>query len=114
MAREQRVANEALYDHLWAQLPLHPHSDWPLWDSLSRELDGGRCLELGDGVLPRIPVAGGLLKLSLRMPRLLLWMKRSAVKNQLARHLDWRTDDVADGHREGGFIGIFRRRAQAA
>lgn len=234
-ALEQRVANEALYDHLWARLPLYPHHAWPIWDSLSPEL-GGRCLELGAGVLPRIPVSGGffvdlsqsalrklvshgghsvrassrlpfcdgafraicafevlehipdddeamseisrvlapggallmsvpvnpelytgfdaacehvrrydavelcarlaekgmhierwstqrnnfskfsgwlagvLLRLSLRMPRLLLWLKRSAVKNQLARRLNWRTDDVADSHREGGFIAIFRRR----
>lgn len=234
-ARQQRAANEAVYDHLWAGLPLYPHSDWPIWESLSRELDG-RCLELGAGVLPRIPVsggyfvdlshaalaklrshgghsvrassrlpfcdaafraicafevlehipdddeviaelsrvlapggallmsvpvnpalytgfdaacehirrydavelcarlaarglhierwttqrnnfgklsgwlAGGLLRLSLRMPRLLFWMKRSAVKNQLARNLTWRTDDVANSHHDGGFIAIFRRR----
>lgn len=236
VAHEKRAANEALYDHLWAGLPLYPHSDWPIWESLSLEVESGRCLELGAGVLPRIPVAGGffvdlshgalrkllnhgghsvrassrlpfcdgafraicafevlehipdddeviselsrvlapggallmsvpvnpalytgfdaacehirrydavdlcarlaarglhierwstqrnnfgkfsgwlaggLLRLSLRMPRLLFWMKRSAVKNQLVRYFTWRTDDVAESHRDGGFIGIFRRR----
>lgn len=53
-----QAANEALYDRLWSAVPLSGHEGWPIWPELQRELSG-RCLEIGAGVLPRSPVAGG-------------------------------------------------------
>jgi SAM-dependent methyltransferase len=55
----KEASNEALYDRLWARLPLQAHSDWPIWGDLEPELRGGLCLEVGAGVLPRSPVQGG-------------------------------------------------------
>jgi SAM-dependent methyltransferase len=52
--------NEALYDRLWAEVPLIPHEAWPMWSALEQELPpGGRVLEIGGGVMPRTRVAGG-------------------------------------------------------
>lgn len=52
--------NQDIYDRIWATLPSPQHTAWPIWPDLSRELAaGGRALELGCGVLPRIPIAGG-------------------------------------------------------
>jgi SAM-dependent methyltransferase len=52
--------NEALYDRLWATVPLLPHQAWPLWDAIEREITPqGRVLEIGGGTMPRTPVPGG-------------------------------------------------------
>jgi SAM-dependent methyltransferase len=51
--------NEAIYDRIWARLPIPAHTDWPIWAELQKELTPtARLLELGSGVLPRIPVSG--------------------------------------------------------
>ena len=52
--------NEHIYDRLWARLPIPPHSEWPIWPELEKEIHGSaRLLEMGAGVLPRIPIDGG-------------------------------------------------------
>ncbi|HMU39343.1 MAG TPA: class I SAM-dependent methyltransferase [Pseudomonadota bacterium] len=52
--------NEQIYDNLWAQLPIPSHTEWPIWPELEREMESGaRFLEIGGGVLPRIPIPGG-------------------------------------------------------
>jgi SAM-dependent methyltransferase len=52
--------NEQIYDQLWAQLPVPTHTDWPIWPELQKEIhDHSRLLEMGAGVLPRIPIEGG-------------------------------------------------------
>lgn len=70
--------NQDLYDRLWARLPIPSHESWPIWRELSHELTPAsgqadrpaqagepgetgapRLLELGSGVLPKIPVRGG-------------------------------------------------------
>lgn len=52
--------NEALYDRLWAAVPLIPHDAWPMWGALKEEIpQRARVLEIGGGVMPRTPVAGG-------------------------------------------------------
>ena len=48
--------NEQIYDRLWARLPIPSHSEWPIWPELEKEIHGSaRLLEMGAGVLPRIP-----------------------------------------------------------
>lgn len=59
MATATQDDNEALYDRVWAALPLYAHDQWPIWDRLKVEVPRGRCLELGVGVFPRIPLPGG-------------------------------------------------------
>lgn len=52
--------NQRIYDRIWARLPIPRHQQWPIWGELQKELSpSARLLELGSGVLPRIPVAGG-------------------------------------------------------
>jgi SAM-dependent methyltransferase len=52
--------NREIYDRIWAQLPIPEHQQWPIWGELEKELSpSARLLELGSGVLPRIPVRGG-------------------------------------------------------
>jgi SAM-dependent methyltransferase len=52
--------NEHIYDRLWAKLPIPTHTEWPIWSELQKEIhSGSRLLEMGAGVLPRIPVEGG-------------------------------------------------------
>lgn len=61
MARDADTlrANEAVYDPLWAGLPIYPHTAWPTWERLKDEVPRGRVLELGCGALPRTPLQGG-------------------------------------------------------
>ena len=52
--------NDEIYSRLWARLPIPEHQRWPIWSELAKELTpSARLLELGSGVLPRIPVRGG-------------------------------------------------------
>ncbi len=52
--------NEQIYDRLWAQLPIPAHTDWPIWSELGKACGPHtRALEIGAGVLPRIPIEGG-------------------------------------------------------
>lgn len=52
--------NDEIYSRLWARLPIPGHQQWPIWSELAKELTpSARLLELGSGVLPRIPVRGG-------------------------------------------------------
>lgn len=52
--------NEQIYDRLWAQLPIPTHTEWPIWSELQKEIHPqARLLEMGAGVLPRIPISGG-------------------------------------------------------
>ena len=52
--------NREIYDRIWAQIPIPQHQEWPIWQELQKELTPtARLLELGSGVLPRIPVRGG-------------------------------------------------------
>ncbi len=52
--------NRDIYDRIWARLPIPEHQQWPIWGELEKELSpSARLLELGSGVLPRIPVRGG-------------------------------------------------------
>ena len=54
------LKNREIYDRIWAQLPIPEHQQWPIWVELQKELSpAARLLELGSGVLPRIPVRGG-------------------------------------------------------
>ncbi len=52
--------NEQIYDRLWAKLPIPTHTEWPIWSELQKEIQpDSRLLEMGAGVLPRIPISGG-------------------------------------------------------
>lgn len=52
--------NQEIYDRIWARIPIPGHTEWPIWGELEKEFSpSARLLELGSGVLPRIPVAGG-------------------------------------------------------
>lgn len=52
--------NQEIYDRIWARIPIPEHQQWPIWGELEKEISpSSRLLELGSGVLPRIPVAGG-------------------------------------------------------
>jgi SAM-dependent methyltransferase len=44
---------------VWDTLPIYSHERWPTWEALKDEVPRGRCLELGVGVSPRIPLRGG-------------------------------------------------------